>query len=304
MGGRQKSRWNRGKTMKRIIALAAAVATSLSLVACGGTPTLAVNEDETGIHVEATDGVTGTNTGEISIDEGYGLCVNHIVEQGSFHIKATDDTGAVVIDKDLTDNIADFVPANGQIEVEISAQDATGTVDIIAYDEAAQAQADATLDDALATVDMTREDAGLSNPWSSAQTTDEAAEGATVGYFQIPADGTEVDGVALSWGGYRYMEHVAEADGMLGTAEICVRKGLNQDTEVVSGDYNEYAKTWDLDVDGWTVHCSGTEEGKASKVIWVSDNFCYSITTRDAADPEVAYALSNEAITTLVSQIQ
>ncbi|MBR3313770.1 MAG: hypothetical protein IKG18_06500 [Atopobiaceae bacterium] len=290
--------------MKKAIAFVAALATSLSLAACGGTPTLSVTTDETGIHAVADKGAEGTGSGEITIDEGYGLCVNHIVEQGSFHVKATDEKGSVVLDKDLTDNIADLVPANGQIAVTISAQDAVGTVDVIAYDEEAQAQAEGTLDDALAEVNMTREDVGLANPWSSAKTTEEAAEGAGVGYFQVPADSTEVDGTPLNWNGYQYMEHLAEADGTLGTAELTVRKGLNQESEDVSGDYNEYAEAWDLEADGWTVHCFGNEKGKASKAIWISDNFSYSITTRDKADPEVSYTLSDDAITALVSEIQ
>lgn len=290
--------------MKRLIALFAALATSVSLAACGGTPTFGVDTDDSGIHAVATDRAEGSGTGQITIDEGYGLCVNHIVEEGSFHVRATDSTGAVVFDKDLTDNIADLVPANGQIDVVLEANDATGTVDIIAYDVEAQAQADGTLDDALAQVDLTREDVGIANPWSDVASADEAADGAGVGYFQVPADGTEVDGSSLSWNAYRFMEHVAEAQGALGTAELTVRKGLNQDTEDVSGDYTEYAKSWDIEADGWTVHCFGNEEGQASKAIWISDNFSYGIVAREQTDPTVAYPLSEEAVRTLVSQIQ
>lgn len=290
--------------MKRLVAFAAALATSFTLVACGGAPTLTVNENETGIHVEAAGGVVGTNTGEITIADGYGLCINHIVEQGSFHVKATDESGNVILDKDITDNIADYVSANGKVEVEITAQDATGTMDVIAYDEKALAQSEATLDDALAQEGVTREDVGLANPWSDVKTAKEAADGAEVGYFNVPANTTEVDGKRLSWDGFRYMEHLAEANGTLDTAEICVRKGLNQESEDVSGDFNEYAKEWELTADGWTVHCFGDEEGQASKAIWISDNFAYSITMRDKDDPVKAYTLSNEAITALVSQIQ
>ena len=114
----------------------------------------------------------------------------------------------------------------------------------------------------------------------------------------------EVDGTPLSWKGYQYMMHLAEADGTIGTAELTVRKGLNQESKDVSGDFNEYAEEWDLEADGWTVHCFGNEKGKASKAIWISDNFSYSITTRDQDDPEVAYPLSDEAVTALVCEIQ
>ena len=53
-------------------------------------------------------------------------------------MKAVDGQGAVVFDGDLTNNIADFVPATGEIDLVITA-----------YDVEAQAQADASLDEAL-----------------------------------------------------------------------------------------------------------------------------------------------------------
>ena len=146
---------------KKLLAVILSAAMAVSLAACGGASKLGVTSDDTGIHAVATNGAEGSGTGQIAIEEGYGLCVNHVVEQGSFHVKATDNTGAVILDKDLTDNIADLVPANGEIDVVISAQSASGTVDVIPYDVEAQAQADASLDDALAQDGLTREDIGV-----------------------------------------------------------------------------------------------------------------------------------------------
>lgn len=135
--------------MKKLLTLVISMAMALALAACTG-GTLGVTTEDDGVHAVATGSAEGSGNGNITIEEGYGLCINHIVEKGSFHVIATSATGEVVFDKDITDNIADFVEVNpGEYELVISAKNATGTIDAIAYDKEAQAQADATLDDAL-----------------------------------------------------------------------------------------------------------------------------------------------------------
>ena len=135
--------------MKKVLVLAVMLAAALVLCACAG-GSLGVSSDDDGVHAVAKNSAEGSATGNIAIEEGYGLCVNHIVESGSFHVKATTAEGAVVFDEDITDNIADFVDVEpGEYNLVISAKNATGTIDVIAYDKEAQAQADATLDDAL-----------------------------------------------------------------------------------------------------------------------------------------------------------
>lgn len=136
--------------MKKIVAVLAAIsalAMAFALTACTSS-SLGVESDGTAIHVVAKGGADGSGTGHITIESGYGLCVNHIVNKGTFHVTATDETGAVVFDKDIKDNIVDMVPVTGEIDVVIEAKGADGTIDIIAYDVEAQALADATLDDA------------------------------------------------------------------------------------------------------------------------------------------------------------
>lgn len=135
--------------MKKILTLAAMLVLALALTACAG-GTLGVDSDGSGVHAKATGSAEGSATGNITITEGYGLCINHIVEKGTFHVKATGPDGAVVFDKDIKDNIADLVDVQpGEYKLVISAKNATGTVDVIPYDKEAQAAADATLDEAL-----------------------------------------------------------------------------------------------------------------------------------------------------------
>ena len=152
--------------------------------------------------------------------------------------------------------------------------------------------------------DASPETIGMANPWTKAETADEAAQGAGVGYFMVPEENMETTGGPVNWSGFQYMENIAEADGWVGTAELTVRKGLKQDTEDVSGDYTEYAFAWMQEVDGWQVSCFGNEEGRTMKAIWVSDNFSYSIMIRGQGDIYDTYGVDTEAIAALVAAIQ
>ena len=146
--------------------------------------------------------------------------------------------------------------------------------------------------------------AGMANPWSDVETPEAAAEGAGVGYFQVPEGGTELTGGRVDWAVFRCMNHLAEAIGYVGAAELRVRKGLKQESEDVSGDYGEYAFEWTQEADGWPVKCFGNEEGKMMKAIWLSDNFSYSITVRGQGDIQDVYGLGAEDVVALVTAIQ
>lgn len=143
--------------------------------------------------------------------------------------------------------------------------------------------------------------AGMPNPWTDVETPEEAAEGAGVGSFQVPEDGTETSAGQVAWESFRYMENLAEADGRLGTADLTVRKGVSQDGEDVSGDYTEYAYEWTLDVNGCQVPCGGSEEGLAMRVTWSAGDFDYSICVRDLDDPDAACGLDESAVEQLVT---
>ena len=148
------------------------------------------------------------------------------------------------------------------------------------------------------------ENMGVANPWTEAETAEAAAEGAGVGSFQLPENGTETSGGQIDWEGFQYMEGLAEADGWIGTAELTVRKGLAQDFEDPSGDYTEYRHTWEQDAGGLTVLCSGNVEGMATKVIWLSDDCSYSINVLGQGDLNDNYGLSPETVEELVSAIK
>ena len=148
---------------KRTLAIVAAMVMvmALALAACSRSQ-LSVETDDAGIHAVAEGTSEGSGTGSITIAPEEGICINHIVDKGSFHVTITNvATDEVVFDGDVEDNIANFIDANGEFDVVITANDAQGKVDIIAYDKAAQAAADASLDDALGQGGVDREDTGL-----------------------------------------------------------------------------------------------------------------------------------------------
>ena len=100
------------------------------------------------------------------------------------------------------------------------------------------------------------------------------------------------------------MEGIAEADGLLGSADLKIRKGLKQNSEDISGDYNNYSVNWTFEVDGFTIRCSGNEDGKIRKAIWVSDNFSYSINVTGQGEDSDTFGPDEETIKLLVQAIQ
>lgn len=150
----------------------------------------------------------------------------------------------------------------------------------------------------------TSESAGMANPWSDVESAQEAADGAGVGYFMVPENGSDTSGGPVHIDIYRWMKGLAEAKGSVGTAELTIRKGLKQDSADVSGDYNAYKYSWTVEAGDWTVSCWGNEEGKTMKAVWLSDNFSYSFMVRGQGDLAETYGVDDEAVKTLAAAIQ
>ncbi len=145
---------------------------------------------------------------------------------------------------------------------------------------------------------------GLANPWHEVDDAQAAADGAGVGYFMVP-ENKEYNGNAFCITEYDYMEHIAQATGLVGSAELVIRKGLNQDSEDISGDYNDYKYNWSFtSADGFEINCFGNAEGKTIKAIWVSDNFSYSVNVFGQGDESETYGLSDETMKIIVELIQ
>lgn len=146
--------------------------------------------------------------------------------------------------------------------------------------------------------------AGMANPWSEAADAAAAAEGAGVGYFEVPEENMKTDGGQVNWYVFRYMKGIAQANGAIGTAELMVRKGLKQDGEDISGDYTDYKYSWTQELDGLTVNCSGNEKDRTMRAMWTTDNFSYCFIVRGQGDLRDTYGLDAATTAQLVAEIQ
>ena len=151
---------------------------------------------------------------------------------------------------------------------------------------------------------QTAQGTGMANPWTDVASAAEAADGAGVGYFEVPEKGTQIGVGPVDIEAFRCMKGIAQANGYAGAAELMIRKGLKQDGEDVSGDYTNYAHQWTQEIDVWTVKCFGNEDGKAMKVIWCSDNFSYCIYVRGQGDVRDSFGLGADDVAALVNAIQ
>lgn len=141
----------------------------------------------------------------------------------------------------------------------------------------------------------------MANPWSSAATADEAAKGAGLDGFAVASESEPLSfGSPYSWQ-YQYMEGIAEANGGAGAGVLTIRKGIYAGDGDISGDYNTYAHSWTMDVDGVQVSCSGNEEGKTSKALWVKGDNAYSMLVRGQGDEANSFGLDEADVKLLVN---
>lgn len=135
---------------------------------------------------------------------------------------------------------------------------------------------------------------GMVNPWHEAATAEEAAKGAGLDGFALPdvppcfPDGFEGPEI-------RYMNGLAEAEYFCEDNSLLLRKGSG--SEDVSGDYNVYAKTWEVESEGLKIQCSGNEDGE-KLARWTRDGYSYSLSF-NASEAELP-GLSEDMVTAIV----
>ncbi len=115
----------------------------------------------------------------------------------------------------------------------------------------------------------------MANPWTSAESGEEAGKGAFDDVFAVPEDLALGD---IEWKApkFSYMEGIAEANYDGGAVEAWVRKGSGVSGSDLHGVYNEFEVSWTTDVDGVQVSCSGHEEGVANLLEWNVGNYGYT----------------------------
>jgi len=144
---------------------------------------------------------------------------------------------------------------------------------------------------------------GFGNPWKEASSPEEAAYGANLNDFVID-ESVLIDGIAIKPLSYKYTDSVAEASYSLDDVRISVRKSTleyNPDGDI-AGIYHDYGFEWKVDMNGITVNCYGDVKGKASKIIWLNEDLCYSIIVSSQDDAEAG--LPDTSVRDLVNAIR
>ena len=148
--------------------------------------------------------------------------------------------------------------------------------------------------------------AGMANPWSDVDSAEAAAEGAGIDGFTVP-EGLEISLGPVTVEQYRCMEGLAEARVPVAAVEMTIRKGTASAADVgegdISGDYNEYQHNWTTTVGDVEVKCFGNREGEATKSVWASGDYLYSITAYGAGGDD-DFGLSADDLSALVAAIK
>jgi len=143
---------------------------------------------------------------------------------------------------------------------------------------------------------------GMPNPWSEVSSAEEAAQGAGIASFSVPAD-VELTVGPVTEVTYRCMDGIAEANIMYPACQATIRKGVVPEGEDISGDYNEYAYTWTQSVKGLELTCSGNREGDATKTVWAVDGTSYCILAQGLGG-DSDFGFSANDLNSLVNAIQ
>ena len=125
--------------------------------------------------------------------------------------------------------------------------------------------------DAASTPDTAASDTTqIPNPWTECATLADAA--ALTGYdFTVP---DSVDGYPDVTIAVLESEQLTEVQYTAGNARLCLRKAPGSDD--ISGDYNQYAESNAVDVDGRSVTLQGND-GQVQLATWLDGDYTYSI---------------------------
>lgn len=110
----------------------------------------------------------------------------------------------------------------------------------------------------------------IPNPWTECSTLADAA--ALTGYdFTVP---DSVDGYTDTSITVLTDEQLTEVQYTTGSDRLCLRKAPGSDD--ISGDYNQYAESNAVDVDGRSVTLQGND-GQVQLATWLDGDYTYSI---------------------------
>ena len=148
------------------------------------------------------------------------------------------------------------------------------------------------------------ESAGMPNPWSDVASAEEAAKGAGLDAFPLPAGAIGDLGEPIQVT-YRCMDGMAEAYYEFPAAALTVRTAAlaEGDSFDVSGDYNTYKYEWTETIDNTPVACAGNREGDSTKTYWGEDKVAHSIVAEGLGGDD-AFGLNVDRLTVFVEAMK
>ena len=160
------------------------------------------------------------------------------------------------------------------------------------YDEKVEGEPSVFLTEEARATEM-----GLANPWIETEDLQEAIQFSGV-KLDPPVDAALPE--QMNFWKYRAMEGTIEVLYESVNDELIVRKSNNTQEEDISGDYNNYSKTWDLTLKGLTLQCSGDGES-INKALFSAGDYRYSINMNPGAEGR---GLTADQVNSLVNGMQ
>ena len=167
---------------------------------------------------------------------------------------------------------AEAIAADESEEAEAAVEEVPMEEEETTIEEAPAEEEEATVGDTLAAEEEIGQLVGMVNPWSDHETLEDA-ETAAGFMFSLPAviDGYQAEHFR-SMGDTMIEVIYADTEG---EEAFRLRKGKGQ--EDISGDYNNYDNTYDINSDGVDINMQGNEDG-IHRIIFCSDTYSYSFT--------------------------
>ncbi len=166
---------------------------------------------------------------------------------------------------------AEAVAADKPEEAETTVTEASAAEEETTVEEVPAAEEETVAEEAPAE-EETEKMIGMANPWSDHETLEDA-EAAAGFLFTLPAviDGYQAEHFR-SMGDAIIEVIYVDAEG---EEAFRLRKGKGQDD--ISGDYNNYDNTYDINSKGVDINMQGNEDG-IHRIVFCSDTYSYSFT--------------------------
>ncbi|MDO4404968.1 MAG: hypothetical protein Q4C09_08025 [Atopobiaceae bacterium] len=290
--------------MKKILSVVSAAVLMLALAACGKGGSLSDTiDDETGAYLITADNAgKGTSIGSLgggfTLGKGQSVAVDPELTSGTLSFKLLDENGDAKLEESITGTKTELYGVrSGEYSLMVSCDEngTTGTVTIVPVDDDVFFDQDGDLEKTLKQM----------KEWTKVETTEEAAKAAGFESFTLPDPmTTELDNGPMGQWDIKCGDHMIEAKGYTGAAELVVRKSVYAGDGDNSGVETTYEHSWTRDINGLEVHCYGNKEGRATKTTWVDGNYMYSIMARGQGSARKTFGLGENDINTLVGAVK